>query len=325
MLKTVFQSVLADRLSDFVTFKRLGGADYRSQIRLLEYFDRFLGQEGFTDPWPTSDLVQRYLASTKHLQPRGRCNRFSVVRQFCRYLCQFEPMCHVPEKKLLRERRASRLPHIFTEREIKELLAAARDLPPLGSLRPHTYSTFFGLLWTTGLRCGEAMALNLGDVDIDRRLLYVRRGKFGKSRWVPLSLSTCRVLRSYTQRRAAIGSTARDAPLFINLRHHRLHHQHAYETFRQILRQCGLRGGKGCPGPRIHDLRHSFACHRLLLWYREGREVNALLPALATYLGHAKATSTQVYLRATAELLEQANQRFHHNFRRNILPKGEQE
>jgi site-specific recombinase XerD len=325
MREIVFQSVLANRLSDFVTFKRLGGADYRSQIRLLEYFDRFLCREGFTGQWPTSDLVQRYLAGTKHLQPRGRGNRFSVVRQFCRYLLQFEPLGYVPEKKLFIERRASRLPHIFTEREIKALLAAAHDLPPSGSLRPQTYSTFFGLLWTTGLRCGEAMALNLGDVDIDRRLLYVRQGKFGKSRWVPLSVSTCRVLRTYTQRRAAIGSTAREAPLFINLHHHRLHHQHIYATFRQILRQCGLRGGKGCPGPRIHDLRHSFACHRLLLWYREGREVNALLPALATYLGHIKVTSTQVYLRATAELLEQANKRFHHNFRHNILQKGEQE
>ncbi|MFQ5917432.1 MAG: tyrosine-type recombinase/integrase [Candidatus Binatia bacterium] len=325
MREIVFQSVLANRLSDFVTFKRLGGRDYRSQIRLLEYFDRFLCQEGFTGQWPTSDLVQRYLAGSKHLQPRGRGNRFSVVRQFCSYLRQFEPMCHVPEKKLVIERRASRLPHIFTEREIKALLEAARDLPPSGSLRPQTYYTFFGLLWTTGLRCGEAMALNLDDVDIDRRLLYVRQGKFGKSRWVPLSLSTCRVLRSYTQRRTAIGPPAREAPLFINLRHHRLHHQHIYDSFRKILRQCGLRGGKGSPGPRIHDLRHSFACHRLLLWYRQGQDVNALLPALATYLGHIKVTSTQVYLRATAELLEQANKRFHHNFLHNILQKGEQE
>lgn len=325
MREIIFQSVLADHLSDFVTFKRLGGRDYRSQIRLLEYFDRFLCQEGFAGPWPTFDLVQHYLASTKHLEPRGRCNRFSVVRQFCSYLRQFEPLGYVPEKKLLRERRASRLPHIFTEREIKAVLEAARDLPPSGSLRPQTYSTFFGLLWTTGLRCGEAIALNLGDVDIDRRLLYVRQGKFGKSRWVPLSFSTCRVLLSYTQRRAAIGSPAREAPLFINLRRHRLHHQHIYAAFRQILRRCELRGGKGCPGPRIHDFRHSFACRRLLLWYRQGQDVNALLPALATYLGHAKATSTQVYLRATAELLEQANKRFHHNFRRNILLKGDQE
>ena len=100
--------------------------------------------------------------------------------------------------------------------------------------------------------------------------------------------------------------------------------RHALEVleFRQVLERCGLRGGKGCPGPWLHHLRHSFACNRLLAWYREGKDVNALLPALATYLGHVKVTSTQVYLQATAELLEEANQRFLNNFRQNVSPKG---
>ena len=91
----------------------------------------------------------------------------------------------------------------------------------------------------------------------------------------------------------------------------------------EALRRCGLRGGKGDPGPRIHDLRHSYACHRLVAAYRQGGDVNALLPALATYLGHVCITYTQVYLRATAELLEMANQRFHNNFLQNVLKKGE--
>ena len=94
-------------------------------------------------------------------------------------------------------------------------------------------------------------------------------------------------------------------------------------AFRQVLKHCGLRGGKGCPGPRLHHLRHSYACTRLLLWYREGKDINALLPALATYLGHVNISSTQVYLRATTELLEQANQRFAAHFRHNILTHGD--
>ena len=93
-------------------------------------------------------------------------------------------------------------------------------------------------------------------------------------------------------------------------------------AFRQVLKRCGLRSGKGCPGPRLHHLRHSFACTRLLAWYREGKNVQTLLPALATYLGHVKVTSTQVYLHATADLLEQANQRFLTNFRQNVLAQG---
>ena len=94
-------------------------------------------------------------------------------------------------------------------------------------------------------------------------------------------------------------------------------------AFRQVLKRCGLRGGKGCPGPHLQHLRHSFACARLLAWYRKGEEVQALLPTLATYLGHVKFISTQVYLHATAELLAEASQRFLNNFRQNISPKGE--
>jgi integrase len=219
----------------------------------------------------------------------------------------------------LRKRRPSRVAHIYTDSEIKALLKAARELPPSDSLRSKTYSTLFGLLYTTGLRCGEAFALNLGDVDLDQNLLYVRKGKFGKSRWVPISPSISLALQRYIEERSAVAPAAPEHPLFLTQTGRRVYHTNADHAFRQILKRCGLRGGKGCPGPRLHDVRHSFACRRLLRWYREGKDVNALLPALATYLGHVKATSTQVYLRATAELLEEASERFLENFRKNVL------
>ena len=223
---------------------------------------------------------------------------------------------------LAAERRAPRIPHIYTKDEIKALLKAARDLPPSGSLKPRTYSTLFGLLYTTGLRCGEAFALNLGDVDLRQKLLLVRKGKFGKSRWVPISPSTSVALQCYIEERSCVAAAAAEDPLFLTLSGRRLYHTNVDLAFRQVLTRCGLRGGKGCPGPRMHDLRHTFACTRLLKWYREGKDVQLLLPALATYLGHVKVSSTQVYLRATAELLEEANQRFLKNFRQNILEKG---
>ena len=102
-----------------------------------------------------------------------------------------------------------------------------------------------------------------------------------------------------------------------------VYHTNADIAFRQVLIRCGLRGGKGCPGPRLHDLRHSFACTRLLQSYRQGKDVQTLLPALATYLGHVMVSSTQVYLHATAELFEQAEERFHRNFRDHVLEKGD--
>ena len=110
--------------------------------------------------------------------------------------------------------------------------------------------------------------------------------------------------------------------MFLTRTGRRVYHTAVDITFRHLLTRCGLRGGKGCPGPRLHDLRHSFACARLLQWYRQGKDVQALLPALATYLGHLKISSTQVYLHATAELLEQAGERFRQNLRDNVLEGG---
>ncbi|MFQ5927440.1 MAG: tyrosine-type recombinase/integrase [Terriglobia bacterium] len=317
-----FLSVLADRFSDFVTFRRLGGVDSHSQIQLLWQFDRFLCQEGFHGRWPTREVVESYVATTKHLHPGSRQNRLSVVRQFCRYLRQFEPGCFVPETMLLRQKRPCRVPHIYTDTQLQAILKAARGLPPTSSLRPKTYFTLFGLLYTTGLRCGEAYGLNLSDVDLEQNLLFIRKAKFGKSRWVPISASTSEPLQRYLNERRGVAPVAPECPFFVTPTGRRLYHTNVDLAFRQVLKRCALRGGKGCPGPRLHHLRHSFACKRLLAWYREGKDVNALLPALATYLGHVKVTSTQVYLQATAELLEEANQRFLNNFRQHVSPKG---
>lgn len=323
MKNTDFLSVLAHRFSDFVEFRRSSGVNSHKQIQRLRPFDRFLDQDGFQGRWPTRDTVERYMATAKHLHPRTRDNYFSVVRQFCLFLRLFEPECFVPEQMLPRERSSSQVPHIYSEPEIKDMLAAALELPPPGSLRPKTYYTLLGLLHTTGLRGGEAFALNLSDFEVEQNLLFIRNGKFGKSRLVPISPSTSEVLQLYVEHRTLAVPAAPQDPLFINLKGRRLYHSNVEPAFGQVLRRSGLFDSKGITGSRLHWLRHTFACTRLLAWYREGKDVNALLPALATYLGHVKVSSTQVYLRATAELREEASQRFLDNFRQNILKKGE--
>lgn len=323
MMQTpAFLSTLADRFSQYVAFRSLGGVDPHSQTQLLAPFDRLLHQEGFQGLWPTREVIQRYARTTQSLQPGSRENRFSVLRQFCRFLRQFEPECYVPQEDLCPGRRPVRFPHLYTEAEIRAIVAAARELTPRDSLRPKTYATLVGLLYTTGLRCGEAFALNLGHVTLDQNLLYIAEGKFGKARWVPVSPSTSSVLHSYIRARARVPSAVAENALFLTRTGRRVYHTAVDITFRHLLTRCGLRGGKGCPGPRLHDLRHSFACARLLQWYRQGKDVQALLPALATYLGHLKISSTQVYLHATAELLDQAGDRFLKNLRENVLAGG---
>jgi len=164
--------------------------------------------------------------------------------------------------------------------------------------------------------------LDINDVYLNTQRLHIREGKFHKQRWVPLSPSSCVMLRNYIDKRQGITLETKDAPFFISLRYKRLHRSTVHSTLRTLLKQCGIYTGTG-PGPRIHDFRHTFAVHRLLKWYREGLDVNARLPALATYMGHVDISSTHIYLQATPELFEEANKRFLKHYRQNIKNQGE--
>jgi integrase len=195
------------------------------------------------------------------------------------------------------------------------MLMVARRLGPPGSLRPVVVSTLIGLLCATGIRIGEALDLALADIDLKGLLLHIREGKFNKSRYVPISASTASRLAAYLRlRRKAEISTAATSPVFVGFCGGKCWQSTFATAFLQVLRKIGLRGPKGQHGPRVHDFRHSFAVNRLLAWYRHGDNLAAKLPLLATYLGHTNVTGTQVYLHATAQLLESVGRRFHTHF-----------
>jgi site-specific recombinase XerD len=316
------QSCLAKKIQSFIELRRLSGTSYESQARLLGYFDRFLVERGDTESRITREITDAYERSLGYLQPRSRQNRLSVVRQFCVYLTRTDPGCYVPE--LLRAIRSeeARLRYIYSSAEVRAILAVASKLPPPNSLRPETYRTLVGLLYSTGIRIGEALALNLEDFHSDQQCLWIAEGKFRKARWVPLSFSTCRQLQQYVGKRRRIPPRSPDSSLFLNQRCHRLLYCNVHRTFQHLLMQCGIPHSKHT-GPRIHDLRHTFAVHRLLAWYRDGQDVNARLPWLATYMGHVNMHSTQVYLRPTAELMEQVDRRFHHHYLQYVQSQGD--
>jgi len=321
MQTTELHSWLSEHIGRFIELRRLSGTDYNSQARLLGYFDRFLVEQYPNEPFITRHITDHYSQSLSRLRPRSRSNRFCVVRQLCRHIAQTDPRCHVPESMRCVSSPTVFHPYIFSKEEIKKLLSAAWTLAPPESLRPHTYQTLFGLLYTTGIRSSEAFSLVLKDFLSERNLLYIAEGKFRKARWVPLHPSTSRMLNQYIEHRLRNGPRVPDSPLFINLRTHCLHHCTVYQTFRQLLEKCGIPHNKHT-GPRIHDLRHTFAVHRLLAWYKDKQDVNARLPALATYMGHVSVCSTHIYLRPTAELFEQVNNRFHNHYLNNIKTKG---
>lgn len=317
-----FHSFLAESIHQFIALRRLSGTDYRSQTQLLGAFDRFVAEQAIADqPSITRQLVDAYQQSLSALAPRTQRNRMCVVRQLCRYLARDDPRVYVPEPVRAPASQGAYAPYIYSLKEVQALLKAAAALPPPDSLRPHTLCTLLGLLYSTGMRIGEALALDLDDFQPDQQRLFIAAGKFHKARWIPLAPSVCQALTHYVQRRLQGVAQRSPAPLFINLRGQRLHYGSVNHDFHKLLAQCAITRGKHT-APRLHDLRHTFAITRLQAWYREGCDVNAKLPLLATYLGHVNIASTQYYLHPTAELLAQVDARFHTHYLNHVKTQG---
>ncbi|MEW6747978.1 MAG: tyrosine-type recombinase/integrase, partial [Planctomycetota bacterium] len=204
-------------------------------------------------------------------------------------------------------------PHIYSDSQIAGLMTAASQLRSPSGLRARTFETLIGLLAATGLRPGEALRLNVGDVDLAGGALTVRESKFGKSRLVPLEESTRTALAAYARFRDSVVPN-RDTPAFLVTEWGtRLHACAVRQTFAKLCKATGLRP-LGHPrrsgrGPRLQDIRHSFATRRLVAWYRAGLDVDRLMPRLATYLGHASAEETYWYIQAVPDLLCLATER----------------
>ena len=208
---------------------------------------------------------------------------------------------------------ASLTPHIYTVAEFRRLLEAARQLPVRRSaLRPRAAYTVLLILYGTGLRIGEALRLRLRDIDLETDTLMIRDTKFYKSRVVPITVSLREEIRDYLDERLK-ATASPDAFLFLNHRGDRYSSDKFSEIFRDLLVTAKVPWRYG-HRPRVHDIRHTFAHNCVLRWYREGADLQAKLPLLATYLGHVSVLSTQEYLKATPELLRQASARFESSY-----------
>jgi integrase len=306
---------LQARVDDYLAERRRQGFQLRSRDTLLAGFARFVAARHHRGPVAV-ELVTEWVREGKgrHGSPGTWAARLAKLRRFLCYLKQFEPDTEIPEPLLFGPEPGRVAPHIYREEEIVELLAAARRLGPRGSLRPATFETLFGLMASTGLRVSEAIHLRDADVDLKHGLLTVRQTKFAKSRQVPMHPSTVQALARYRRQRARRVPTTADTPFFIGSRGRRLGQPLGDRQVHRVF--YGLRDGlewinRGAhAAPRLHDLRHTFAVRRLMLWHAEGIDIDPMMLALSTYLGHTEIFYTYWYLTAVPELMALAAGKF---------------
>lgn len=223
--------------------------------------------------------------------------RLTVVRGFARYAQAVDAANEVPPAGMIPNRTARRVPHLYSDADVNNLMAAARGLDP--PLRAATTETVIGLLWVSGMRISEVLKLNVADVDMATGVATVWLSKFNKSRHVPLAASTSDALTGYLdiRRRHAPDTNA----LFVTAAGNRLGYPAFNTTFHQLIDTVGV--SPVSARPTIHDFRHSFAVRTVLGWYRDDVDVQALLPRLSTYLGHVAPSSTYWYLSASPQLM----------------------
>jgi len=304
-------STLRAALEEYVALRRGLGTQFRLPAAALRRFVDFLERAGAD--FVTTELALRWAQEPGRAQPSTWAERLGVVRRFAVWRSATDPRTEVPPPSLLPHRRRRKPPHIYNDEEIEQLLAEAAKLPSPTGLRGLTYSTLFGLLAATGLRVGEALALDVDDVDLRGGVLAVRKAKFGKSRFVPVHDSTRQALLHYAEHRDHRCARRPSAAFLVSERGTRLCQEVTRYTFARVSRAIGLRAPTGGRrkgyGPRLQDMRHSFATHKLVDWYRAGLDVERELPKLATYLGHVHVRYTYWYIEAVPELLQLATER----------------
>ncbi len=300
---------LSDVVDEYVAHKRALGMDFTTEVRILSAFchsTRNVSMDAIT-----TDQVQRYLDGDTPVSSYWQRKR-TVLAGLYRFVlsrgyAHSSPLpCRGPQLP------PPLVPYIYSKAELKRLLDATPGAcGPRVPMEAYVFRTLILLLYGACLRLGEAIRLTMTDVDLDQAFLSIRETKFHKTRLVPLGHDLSLVLNQYVQRRCITHGKEPTAPFFCFRDDRTLSQSAVQSAFRRLRAQAGIqRSDGGRYQPRLHDLRHTGAVHRLVAWYRSGADLQRLLPQLATYLGHIDLAATQRYLTLTPELLHEASMRF---------------
>lgn len=298
-------------VTQYVTFRKSLGERFSVNELALATFCRALGESA-----SLADITVE--AVTAHLAGPGPITaawhiKHNALLGFYRYAISRGLVTDSPLPRVIPKRPPGLVPYIYSTAELRKLVKAADAYQRhRSSIPPILMRTLILLLYGAALRISEALALRLADVDLPNALITVHDSKFFKSRLVPLGRKLTRVLQEYVSWRIASGLPGEVETRFFVLRNGRPAKRDSIEgAFRRLCRHAGINRPAGSRWqPRLHDLRHSAAVHRVVSWYRDGKNVQVLLPHLAVYLGHAHLAATQAYLSMTPDLLREAGVRF---------------
>jgi integrase len=298
-------SALAHSVEDYLELRRALGYKLDAHGRLLPQFVEFLDQQN-------SSVITTALALAWATQPVGASivwwhQRLAVVRGFARYLQAADSRHEVPAEDLLPAKFGRAVPYLYSEADIERLIEAAGAFA--SPLKAATYQTLIGLLAVTGMRIGEAIGLDRVDVELAEGRLTVRRGKNGRSRELPLHLTTVEALDSYARLRDEACPFHKAPSFLVTSAGGRLHKGTVWHDFDRLRRAAGLDRETLGRRARMHDLRHAFVLRTLIGWYRQNLDIETRLPVLSTFIGHVHVSDTYWYLEGAPELLALAAER----------------
>ena len=301
---SAFAGILAGRVETYVELRHSLGYSFKKQAGTLRAFARYVESEQLDGPL-TRRMALGFVLSFGGAA-NGRATRHGVLRRFCEYLAVHDARTEALDRRAFPRSRAIPPARILSDDELTSLIAACGRLSPTRPYRGRMLTALVGLLASTGLRSGEALRFDRADVDLVGGVLHIRKTKFRKDRLVPVHATTLAALRQYAHERDAAFPTPKDHGFFLSSRGSRLSSSGLQCAFGAACDLAGLSNGRPL---RPHDLRHRFAVTRLVVWHRESADVQAMLPLLAAYLGHAHYSDTAYYVTGTVDLLGMAADR----------------
>jgi integrase/recombinase XerD len=303
--------IIEDLVTQYLQFRRTLGERYESQGRWLRCFCRAVGPQTLVASITAAAVIS--FVAGRGPATRSWHDKYHTLKGLFRFAVSRGHLAEAPPPALLARKPPAFVPHIYSRDEIRRLLDAVPTYRRYRTrVEPETLRTIILLLYGAGLRPGEALNLTVADVDLANALLTIRETKFYKSRLVPIGGDLTRVLTGYARWRDEHHPTPGEGSRFLLCKWGYpivlCTLQCAFHRLRAHAKVC--RSGGPRNQPRLHDLRHAFAVHRLTEWYRQWADAQRLLYQLSVYLGHADLSSTQVYLTMTPELLHEAGTRF---------------